>query len=213
MTDATIWERLAAPFPDALVEHLPEAAGAGSAAYVTIATVEDRLDEVLGPQGWSCEFRVIASEGTQAAVECTLTIGNVSKADAGEADFAEPFKAAYSDALKRAARRFGVARYLAQSPDQPRVKFAGPPSSNVQPPEPDVVNVPQPEPGEEVEPPRPTDKFLADIKESWSYDPDQVLDILGITMDRVKALTHDQQNRAWAKIRETAETVDAAMPF
>jgi hypothetical protein len=93
------------------------------------------------------------------------------------------------------------------------VKFAGPPSSNVQPPEPDVVNVPQPEPGEEVEPPRPTDKFLADIKESWSYDPDQVLDILGITMDRVKALTHDQQNRAWAKIRETAETVDAAMPF
>jgi hypothetical protein len=57
--------------------------------------------------------------------------------------------------------------------------------------------------------PREREVFLTDIKEAWGFDPDQVLDILGVTMDRLGTLARDDQNRAWAKLKETHE----GLPF
>ena len=51
--------------------------------------------------------------------------------------------------------------------------------------------------------------FLADVKEAFGFDPDQVVDTLGIPLTRIVALTRDEKNRAWAKIRTIAE----GMPF
>ncbi|PID87047.1 MAG: hypothetical protein CSB13_01385 [Chloroflexi bacterium] len=76
----------------------------------------ERLDSVVSPVNWSDSYRVVEI-GNQAAVECTLTVCGVSKTDVGTAgDSAEAAKAAYSDALKRAAVKFGIGRYLYSLP-------------------------------------------------------------------------------------------------
>jgi len=45
-------------------------------------------------------------------VECTLTILGISHADVGTPSQSEELKGAYSDALKRAAVKFGIGSYL-----------------------------------------------------------------------------------------------------
>jgi hypothetical protein len=119
-------------------------------------------------------------------VECTLTLRvgdrETSKADAGEANFEEPFKAAYSDGLKRAARRFGVARYLGTPEGSTRQSGTTQPQQEA------------------------STTFLEDVKEEFGYDPDQVVDILGITTVRIATLTKDEKNRAWQKIKVLAES-------
>jgi hypothetical protein len=87
-------------------------------AYVDARTVLDRLDETVGPTGWSDSYEVLTngtdSEGRRLVeVKCTLTVLGVSKEDVGEGD---SLKAAFSDALKRAAVKFGVGRYLYRLP-------------------------------------------------------------------------------------------------
>jgi Rad52/22 family double-strand break repair protein len=85
--------------------------------YITARQLGDRLDAVVGVGNWQTCFKVIDAE--EHVVECTLTLfDNVSKADVGYPnspgrDFeTEPFKAAYSDAFKRAGVQFGIGRYL-----------------------------------------------------------------------------------------------------
>ena len=91
--------------------------------YVDARTVMDRLDQAAGPENWSDSYRLVSAGDGEFAVECTLTLFGVSKADVGTADersngssnhrLAAPVaKSAYSDALKRAAVRWGVGRYL-----------------------------------------------------------------------------------------------------
>lgn len=84
-------------------------------AYVEARDVMNRLDTVLGWGQWSDEYRILRETKDGIEVECTLTIGDVSRSDAGIGDDA---KAAYSDALKRAAVKFGVGRYLYRLPKQ-----------------------------------------------------------------------------------------------
>ncbi|MBV9543597.1 MAG: hypothetical protein JOY61_04405 [Chloroflexi bacterium] len=85
-------------------------------SYITARDVQNRLDGVLGPGNWSTSFRVLSQEPW--VVECTLTVCGASRADVGYSnapdseDETEPAKAAYSDAVKRAAVGFGVGRWL-----------------------------------------------------------------------------------------------------
>lgn len=84
--------------------------------YVTARTVMNRLDNVLGPENWWDEY--VPSENS---VLCRLSLrmpdGTVlTKSDAGGyagmSDSGDDDKSGYSDAFKRAAVKFGVARYL-----------------------------------------------------------------------------------------------------
>lgn len=94
--------------------------------YITARTAMNRLDSVLGPENWWDEY-----EPTQHSVLCKLTIrlpdgSTVTKCDAGGyagmevrtrtgemvRDDENDEKSGYSDAFKRAATKFGVARYL-----------------------------------------------------------------------------------------------------
>lgn len=108
---------LAAPLPDSEIKHRKGRAGS-TYAYIDARAVYDALDAVVGAGNWSTAFRVI--DGEAKAVECTITIHGVSKADVGypnsaddaDNDAAEPWKAAYSDAVKRAAVQWGVGRFL-----------------------------------------------------------------------------------------------------
>jgi len=84
--------------------------------YITARTVMNRLDDVLGPENWWDEY--VPGEHS---VLCKLTIrlpdgSLLTKADAGGyagmADSGDDDKSGYSDGFKRAAVKFGVARYL-----------------------------------------------------------------------------------------------------
>jgi hypothetical protein len=113
-----MFDALSAPFStDAIDWRVGSTSGDKSKglalAYVDARTVMDRLDLVCGVDGWENEYTF----GPGGLVVCDLRIkmpdGHfISKCDgAGETDV-EGQKGALSDALKRAAVRFGVGRYL-----------------------------------------------------------------------------------------------------
>lgn len=81
-------------------------------AYVTARYVQDTLDDIVGPANWQTLFTQHAS----GAVECALSIcvdGEwITKRDVGVPSSIEPEKGAYSDAFKRAAVHWGIARDL-----------------------------------------------------------------------------------------------------
>jgi len=90
--------------------------------YVDARAVMDRLDDVVEPWGWHDEYTLLPS----GEVECRLSIkfGSVwiTKADVGsqseQPDEGDRLKAAYSDALKRAAVKFGIGRHLYSMPQE-----------------------------------------------------------------------------------------------
>jgi hypothetical protein len=109
-----LFAALAAPFDSDEVK-LRSQAGR-QLHYVTARTVMNRLDDVLGPENWWDDFVPL-----EHSVICRLTIrlpdGTVlTKADAGGyagmADPGDDDKSGFADAFKRAAVKFGVARYL-----------------------------------------------------------------------------------------------------
>lgn len=82
-------------------------------AYLDARAVMDRLDAVCGADGWQCNY----SPAPGAALICNIGVlmpnGSwVWKADGAGATDVEGEKGMMSDALKRAAVRFGVGRYL-----------------------------------------------------------------------------------------------------
>ncbi|WP_414039423.1 Rad52/Rad22 family DNA repair protein [Acidithiobacillus sp. M4-SHS-6] len=95
----------------------------GSAlAYVDARTVMERLDEVLGTDGWASEITPISSGDGFVGAKCRLTLfleaGEVWREDFGAVPESgqEPLKSAASDAFKRAAVQFGIGRYLYELP-------------------------------------------------------------------------------------------------
>lgn len=80
-------------------------------AYLTARHVMDRLDEVCGPQAWQDRYEF---HGARTVCYLSIKIGDewITKADgAGDSDV-EAEKGAISDALKRAAVKWGIGRYL-----------------------------------------------------------------------------------------------------
>lgn len=85
-------------------------------AYIQARAVMDRLDLVIGPEGWNSSYDVVQL-GQNVGVQCSIGIKVdetlwVYKTDAAQATDIEPIKGAYSDALKRAAVHWGIGRYL-----------------------------------------------------------------------------------------------------
>jgi hypothetical protein len=116
VTDQTVFDRLAEPFPaDAVswrVGSTTQDKAKGMAlAYLDARDVMERLDYVCGPAGWQCDYphangKTVCRIGIKAGEEW------IWKADgAGDTDV-EAEKGALSDAFKRAAVRWGIGRYL-----------------------------------------------------------------------------------------------------
>jgi hypothetical protein len=114
-----ITEALAAPFPIARLKWKPQVVKGDKALafpYLSVADVQNRLDKSVGIAGWKDEYEVLPC----GSVVCTLSlcVGGawISKSDVGspseQPDEGDRVKAAFSDALKRAAAKWGVARYL-----------------------------------------------------------------------------------------------------
>lgn len=108
---------LAAPFPLADVHFRPGATNrektqALALAYLDARAIMDRLDEVVGPENWKDEYTSWEGKGMLCRLSLRIDGEWVGKEDAAEATDIEPVKGAVSDALKRAAVKWGIGRYL-----------------------------------------------------------------------------------------------------
>lgn len=114
-----VYDDLRAPFPDHVHKfRIGSTWGNRSGGrsgrplvYIDARDVMDRLDEIVGPGGWEDRIRPTNVAG---AFVCELTILGVTKSAVGQAGDgeSEKEKSGESDALKRAAVKFGVGRYL-----------------------------------------------------------------------------------------------------
>lgn len=136
-----VWTQLSAPFPPDQIEKLPKVlrrddqdkgrcnndrysadghycggyhARAMHLDYVGHAGITMRLNEVVGPDGWSWEPMATDSDGLPVMSTefwIKLTVNGVTKYGVGD-DFGRSSKQAIGDALRNAAMRFGIATYL-----------------------------------------------------------------------------------------------------
>jgi hypothetical protein len=109
---------LAAPFDPRLVHFRPAVISGHRAlalAYVDARTVQDRLDAVLGVDGWQDDYEVLPGGCVVCRLKVLLDGQWLVRSDVGSGalpDQGDRRKAAFSQALKRAAVKWGVARYL-----------------------------------------------------------------------------------------------------
>ncbi len=112
---------LAAPFEEKDLKHRPGRAGM-TFTYADARAVAQRLDDVLGIEGW--QFEVKVADPIRGVVHGSLALVVEGKTtirqDFGYPNSAqddEPLKSAASDALRRCAAQVGVGRSL-YSPDK-----------------------------------------------------------------------------------------------
>jgi len=140
MSDEINWDELTAPIPAEYVKTVDK--GYGPRSYVDAPALMERLDHVLGPDGWM-ESTIIEWHGDYPTANCRLSINvndawlgktgiggpnNVGRgtSDSGRVDKDgnprkdgplhveddEPAKCAASDAFRRACRKWGIGREL-----------------------------------------------------------------------------------------------------
>lgn len=111
--------KLATPFNEKDVEWRLQSCGSSSKgfwgiclAYITNRAIQQRLDDVCGPENWKNEF----ATGPNGGILCGLSIrcnGEwVTKWDGAENTQVEAVKGGLSDSMKRAAVQWGIGRYL-----------------------------------------------------------------------------------------------------
>jgi len=110
---------LAAPFDSAEVKFKPQTVSGQRALavpFVDARVIQDRLDDVLGVMGWQDSYECLPDGAVVCRLRIRLGAEWITKEDVGgqseQPDEGDRRKAAFSDALKRAAVKFGIGRYL-----------------------------------------------------------------------------------------------------
>lgn len=121
----TLMQQLAAAFDPGEVKFKPAVVQGNRALalpYVDARVIQDRLDHVLGVNGWSDDYTPLADGSVMCRLRLRIGGEWVTKTDVGgpseQPDGGDRTKAAFSDALKRAAVKFGIGRYLYRLPQQ-----------------------------------------------------------------------------------------------
>ncbi len=91
-------------------------------AYVDARCVEDRLDAVFGVDGWQDAYTVLPNNSVVCKLRVKVGSEWIEKSNVGsqsdQPDEGDRLKSAFSDALKRAAVKLGIGRYLYRLPQQ-----------------------------------------------------------------------------------------------
>jgi hypothetical protein len=114
---------LAAPFEPKDVKFKPQMVKGTrclAMAYIDARLIQDRLDDVLGAENWEDAFKLLPDGSVMCRLRLKLGDRWITKTDVGspseQPDSGDRLKAAVSDALKRAAVKFGIGRYLYRLP-------------------------------------------------------------------------------------------------
>lgn len=151
---------LTAPFQPGEVKFKPQSVKGNRAlalAYIDCRVIQDRLDAVLGVENWMDEYEILTDGSVMCRLKLRLNGDWVTKTDVGspseQPDSGDRLKAAFSDALKRAAVKFGIGRYLYRLPavwcdyDPQKKQFSGTPQLPAwATPKPKAVATPAPKP-------------------------------------------------------------------
>jgi hypothetical protein len=110
---------LSEPFDPADVKFKPQSVKNNrclAMAYIDARLIQDRLDEALGVENWQDRYDILPDGSVMCRLRVNLGGRWITKADVGspseQSDSGDRLKAAFSDALKRAAVKFGIGRYL-----------------------------------------------------------------------------------------------------
>ncbi|MBY0458467.1 MAG: hypothetical protein K2V38_14100 [Gemmataceae bacterium] len=110
---------LAEPFEPTEVKFKPQMVKNNSClamAYIDARLIQDRLDDVLGVENWKDTYDCLPDGSVVCKLKCKIGDRWITKTDVGspseQPDQGDRLKAAFSDALKRAAVKFGIGRYL-----------------------------------------------------------------------------------------------------
>jgi Rad52/22 family double-strand break repair protein len=154
-----IAQALSAPFDAGEVKFKPAVVSGNRAlalAYVDARVIQDRLDDVLGVMGWQDSYRVLPDGSVMCRLRLKIGEQWITKVDVGgqseQPDGGDRTKAAFSDALKRAAVKFGVGRYLYRLPqmwadyDPHKRQFVRPPALPASALPPQSARAPKPAP-------------------------------------------------------------------
>lgn len=124
----TLWQQLQAPFPEQEIFWRPgrydDDAGEWLVplAYVAARAVQQRLDDLVGPDKWEVEYLPTFNDPSHQSLRCELRIDCDGlwrrKQDGGINSSYEAVKGGFSDAFKRAAVLWGIGRYLYYLPKQ-----------------------------------------------------------------------------------------------
>lgn len=116
---------LAAPFEPRDIKFKPQMVKNNrclAMAYIDARLIQDRLDEVLGVENWEDAYKILPDGSVMCRLRLKLGDRWITKTDVGslseQPDSGDRLKAAFSDALKRAAVKFGIGRYLYRLPAQ-----------------------------------------------------------------------------------------------
>lgn len=125
MPEPTVLQLLSAPFPAKDIRYKPQAVSGNRALavfYLDARAIQDRLDDVLGIEGWQDEYECLADGSVVCRLRVKVGDEWITKMDVGsqseQPDGGDRMKSAFSDALKRAAVKFGIGRYLYRAPPQ-----------------------------------------------------------------------------------------------
>jgi hypothetical protein len=121
----SIAHAFAAPFAEGEVKFKPQAVRGNRAlalAYVDVRAIMDRLDAVVGVENWQDHYQLLPDNSVMCRLRVRIGDRWISKCDVGspseQPDGGDRLKAAFSDALKRAAVKYGIGRYLYRLPQQ-----------------------------------------------------------------------------------------------
>jgi hypothetical protein len=122
MTATEILNALSAPFDPADIHFKPQAISGNrclAVAYLDARAVMDRLDAVCGVN-WSDSYDVLPNGSVVCRLSIVVDGQTIVRADVGspseQPDDGDRMKAGFSDALKRAAVKFAIGRYLYRLP-------------------------------------------------------------------------------------------------
>jgi hypothetical protein len=91
-------------------------------AYIDARVIMDRLDEVFGVAGWQDDYTVLPDGSCVCHLKVRCGEHWITKCDVGseseQKDEHDRRKASFSDALKRAAVKLGIGRYLYRLPHE-----------------------------------------------------------------------------------------------
>lgn len=113
-----LYDELSQPFPAEYIDWRigstnPEKTKGKPLCYVDARAVMDRLDTVCGPDGWQNQYIFAGNLAVcKLGIRMPVTGNWIWKEDGAGATDVEGEKGMLSDALKRAAVRWGVGRYL-----------------------------------------------------------------------------------------------------
>jgi hypothetical protein len=123
MTYAEIMEALKKPFPRSRIQWKPgektaDERSAKALAYVDSREYMNRLDDVVGADGWF-DTHEVQFFGDRVAVISRLTINGITHDGVGECQGrgSNIVTSAAAQAFKRACVKFGLGRYLYNTPD------------------------------------------------------------------------------------------------